>query len=192
MTIEPIVGWRAWRLRRDKGRPRLVPIGRGRSWPSLKPAKARCWKDRRHQAPDMTCTCGLYAVSDPALLRRARSPALVGTVALWGRIAEHALGWRGAFAYPQRLALVCPVCLYQRAIASSRPTVVAGYRDDSLVPLCEEHLRVARSCGSPPRDLIPARSVLTEVVESYGTDPLVFRDPGRSTTTSADRQTLAT
>lgn len=180
-VTEAIEGWRAWRLVLDGGIPSLVPVGKGGTWPRLRMARARCLIRRRHQAPDVYCSCGLYATSDPALLRRARSPAVVGTVALWGRVVEHTLGWRGEFAYPQQLALVCHVCLSQRGVASSQPGDVVAGSDRSLVPLCERHLHVAQECDSPRLDLIPARLILAGVTESYATEPLVslpdFKQP---------------
>ena len=137
LTVGQVDGWRAWRLRRRGSRVALVPNGRrGAAWPPRRPAVANCWRARRHRAPEPACTCGLYAVGDPTALQAARSPAVVGTVALWGTVVEHAFGYRGQLAYPQRLALVCHVCLFQRGIIDACPDVVAVHRDGSLVPLC--------------------------------------------------------
>ena len=98
----------------------------------------------------------------------------MGTVALWGRVVEHALGWRGEFAYPQRLALVCHLCLYQRGVACSQPRVVVAYRGGALVPVCDGHLRVTLECGSARCEVLPAEGILSELVEGYAIDPLVL------------------
>ena len=37
------------------------------------------------------------------VLRRTRCPAVIGRVALWGRVIEHELGYRARYGYPQRL-----------------------------------------------------------------------------------------
>ena len=46
-------------------------------------------------------------------LRRTRCPAVLGRVALWGRVIEHEHGYRARFAYPQRLRLICQFCFWQ-------------------------------------------------------------------------------
>ena len=173
-TAEPVEAWRAWQLALDRSGPSLIPIGKGRAWPRRSAAAARCWKQRSHQAPAIACTCGLYATRDATLLRHARSPAVVGTVALWGRVVEHALGWRGELAYPQRLALACHVCLFQRGVACAQPSVVVAHRGGALVPVCDDHLRVTFECGSDRCEVLPAEGILSELVEGYAIDPLVL------------------
>ncbi|HXF36669.1 MAG TPA: hypothetical protein VNO17_05740, partial [Actinomycetota bacterium] len=112
-TPEPVEAWRAWTLwgRRDGTGLRLRPIaGRSRPWPPLRPAEASCGLARLHAAPNLHCSCGLHGTRHPAALKRAKDPAVVGTVALWGTVIEHDLGYRARFAYPQRLRLVCTFC----------------------------------------------------------------------------------
>jgi hypothetical protein len=170
----PVEGWRAWRLALDRQGLTLMPIGRGNPWPRLDPASARCWKRRRHRAPESGCTCGLYAVNDAALLSRARSPAAIGTVALWGAVIQHTLGWRAEFAYPQRLALVCHVCLFQRGVARSRADLVTEHPDGRLVPLCARHLRVTRACERNPFDVISAGEIQAELLGGYAVEQLAW------------------
>lgn len=88
-------------------------------------------------------------------------------MALWGRVAEHRLGWRAAVAYPSSITLVCHVCLFQRGVHASPPDVVVGHRDGSLVPLCDDHLRVARACDQAFAALIPAETVFEDLTRSY-------------------------
>jgi hypothetical protein len=165
-------GWRAWHLYARGTQLSLAPIGRGRWWPHLRPAIAACWRVRRHRAPIEGCTCGLYAVADAAPLDAARSPAVIGTVALWGTVIEHAIGYRAEFAYPQRLTLVCHVCAFQRGVGRARPDIVAAFRGGSLVPLCDHHRRVREECDPTSFDVVPAREVLGALTSSYAVEQL--------------------
>jgi hypothetical protein len=171
LCAEPIEGWRAWRLALDRHGVSLVPIGKGRRWPKQRAAAARCFRHRSHRAPIAGCTCGLYAANDVRLLDRARSPSVLGTVALWGTVIQHARGWRGEFAYPQRLRLVCHICLGQRT-AGTEPGSVAAYRDGHLVALCERHLSVTRACGRDRFDVVASDDVLATLLDDYAVDRL--------------------
>lgn len=174
-AVEPVLGWRAWALggRRDGSEPRLRPItGRGRAWPPRRPAEATCGLARLHGAPNLHCSCGLHAATDPEALRRAKDPAVVGTVALWGTVIEHARGYRARFAYPQRLRLVCTFCFWRWGLARSRADVVGLLPRGRLVPLCRDHAALSRRYGLVPRHLLDARAVLQELLAAYAVDPL--------------------
>jgi hypothetical protein len=177
LTIaEPVEGWRGWRLAVDRGRPVLIPLGRGKAWPGRRPLVAQCWRRRRHHAPVVACTCGIYAVPDRAQLRHARSPAVVGPVALWGRVVVHTSGWRAELGYPQRLGLICAVCGIARTPADSRPDIVAACRDGSLIPLCARHLRLAHVCGSYGRfDTLSVETTLAALADDYAVEPIDVR-----------------
>jgi hypothetical protein len=172
LCIEPVEGWRAWRLALDRRGVSLVPNGRGRPWPKQKAADAGCWRHRSHDAPVAACTCGLYATNDRTLLDRARSPSVVGTVALWGRVIQHSLGWRAEFAYPQRLGLVCHVCLSQRGVTGPDPGSVIAYPDGHLVAVCAHHLSITRECDSDRFDVLPGREILASLLDDYAVDRL--------------------
>jgi len=47
---------------------------------------------------------------------------VIGTVALWGGVIEHELGYRAEFGYPQRLRLICPECFSADAVGALRPS----------------------------------------------------------------------
>lgn len=51
--------------------------------------------------------CGLYAVKKRSQLHVSYgtrdAPAIIARVALWGRVDEHELGYRGQYAYPLRI-----------------------------------------------------------------------------------------
>lgn len=176
--VEPIQAWRAWTLtgRRDGSEVRLRPIaGSTRAWPVLVPARATCSKRRLHAVPGARCACGLHAVSEPFLLRRARNPAVVGTVALWGRVVEHEHGFRAELAYPQRLRLVCHLCFWRTGTAAPAPDVVIRLRGGRMVPLCLEHLEASERYGYPVPRLVPAYEVEGSMLSAYGVD--LLRDP---------------
>lgn len=119
---EPLVGWRAWHLVDTDAGVRLHAIGRAATWEPGVAHEAVClrrrsWRERfrprhDHAAPDWACTCGVWAARTlPAALNvldiygRKWKPLhrVVGTVALWGEVIEHAHGWRAEHAYPVRL-----------------------------------------------------------------------------------------
>ena len=118
------------------------------------------------------CSCGLYGVKDPSLLREARDPAVLGTVELWGRVMEHELGFRGALGYPQRLGLICCFCSVQRGGTVGTVAHVARVRRRRLVPLCEPHLALAGRCGYPIGELLNPSDVLAELLGAYAVDPV--------------------
>lgn len=184
LALEPIVAWRAWSLtsRREFTHLRLRPIaGRSHPWPPMREAEARCKLARMHEAPNPDCSCGLHGAQDPDMLRRAKSPSVIGTVALWGRVVEHELGYRGQYAYPQRLRLACHLCLWRWGLRSLPPTVVVRVQRGRLVPLCDEHLAVSGRYGFPVRPISDARQVEADLLATYAVDllPVPEPSPGR-------------
>ena len=120
--FEPLVAWRVWAVEREDGAARLRSLYRPSIWPVGIPLVARCqsrrfrlWRRTLHEAPESTCTCGIYAV--PPYYIPKRSGALppgctpvIGQVSLWGDVVECERGWRAGFAYPARL-YVPSVCV---------------------------------------------------------------------------------
>src|SRR5262249_15273706 len=84
-----------------------------------RPQLLRPWRRRPpdHDPPWRLCTCGLYAVDrleralvyldraayGPEPLRNRLFCRVLGRVALWGSVLECEHGWRGSYAYPERL-----------------------------------------------------------------------------------------
>jgi hypothetical protein len=167
-SVEPVVGWRAWRLRRGAdGTLRLQPAFRGSPWGPREPVRAECVRRRRHGAPKRRCTCGLYGFRDGREVGLGGTRlAAVGQVSMWGRVVEHDLGYRAQLAYPARLRLVCSVCLTM----GERPAtpVLVSEEGGFLLPLCEEHARSHRDHG----ELYPAADIEAELLSTYAVDLL--------------------
>lgn len=170
LVLGPVVAWRSWALTGHGTELRLRPVaGSRRPWPPRRPAEARCGHLRFHRAPAIGCTCGLYATREPELLRRTRGPVVIATVALWGTVVEHPLGYRARFGYPERLRLVCAICFWRLGFDGSRePTEVVTPSGGRRMPLCEAHLETARAAELPIRGLSPAAEVLSTLLHVYG------------------------
>ena len=172
-STEPLVVWRSWRLCLQREAPRICPIGdHGHPWSPFAPLKAACARRRFHPAPAPGCACGIYGLKDVMVLGSTRSPAVIGTVALWGRVIEHQLGFRGEFAYPQRLRLVCVECFWRRGPFASDPTFVALFRRGTALPLCPAHLAVARECDLHIRSVRSASEMEESLLSAYAVDLL--------------------
>ena len=173
--------WRTWSLAEDRRTrtPILRPIGSDRRpWAPREAMRARSCRHRSHRAPVEDCTCGLYAVEEPDLLRAARDPAVIGTVDLWGRVLEHERGYRAEFAYPQRLALICAQCFWRRGAGKGTVDRVARIGRRQLTPTCEEHLATAIDVGYPVRGFLDPTEVLGSLLGSYLVDPIDRRLAG--------------
>jgi len=172
---EPVVAWRTWQLtgRRDGANLRLRPVaGHARPWLPQRATEAMCRLGRMHAAPNVDCTCGLHATREPDPLRRTKSPAVLGRVALWGRVVEHELGFRGQFGYPQRLGLGCFLCFWRWGPLRSRADAVGYFGRGRLMPLCHEHFDAAIRYGLTPASRLDAELIEQRLRETYVVDAL--------------------
>ena len=172
---EPIVAWRAWALtgHRDGTGLLLRPVAkRARTWRPREVVEASCRTSRWHDAPDPACTCGLHGTHGLEVLRKTKCPAVLGRVALWGRVVEHEHGYRAQFAYPQRLRLICQFCFWMTGARRAAPTHVGWFPRDVLMPMCDEHLAVARRNGVSPRAVLHADDVALRLRDTYAVDAL--------------------
>jgi hypothetical protein len=176
---EPLIGWRVWQLAERRGRPMLAPATASDDlWPALRPFRAGCRATvrRHHRAPDPACACGIYA-SDSlvSFLAAGWTPdvSVIGQVSLWGRVVEHASGWRAAFAYPARLRLICAGCLRERRGAGT-PAVV-GRVEGRLVATCLQHAGDGPGWRGDPRSPaeVEASLLATYAVDLLPTEPFV-------------------
>jgi hypothetical protein len=182
-----IVGWRTWDLSLDEvAGPRLHPVGSGVDvWVPRQPLRARCavapflvFFRPPHEAPDPGCRCGIYAARSVEAFERPRPawppPPVVGTVSLWGRVVEHERGWRAAFAYPDRLRLVCAMCAWFEP-GPGTPVIVHEFLG-RLYALCERHrggIEVPDTRRSSPTGLDPA-ALQARLLDAYAVDLLPF------------------
>ena len=127
--MAPLVGWRCWLVGEVCGAPRLVSVVYHVVWQPRQELTAEClrwrpqllrpWRRRPpdHDPPRECCKCGVYAAdtlqralfyldrdgygTEP--LRYRVLCRVLGRVALWGSVVECEHGWRGLYAYPERL-----------------------------------------------------------------------------------------
>jgi hypothetical protein len=118
-----------------------------------------------HRSPEPGCTCGYYAANGPARLARAgRTAGVIGTVSMWGRVIEHAKGWRARHMYPARLRLICPRCLWLGRFPGVPDRVVTDR--DRLLPSCSDHARTAHGA------ILDVGAVQAELLDAYRVDQL--------------------
>jgi hypothetical protein len=158
--IAPVVGFRAWRLGRDRLLSPYIPC----RWDG-RTMHAECydanrsllrgqgWLDEPHGSPDARCQCGIYAYHRPGLRAYYGEFAWAeGIIAAWGRIEVHADGFRSEHARIEALARP------DRDEPEVRATVERVARDLG-VPLLEraELAGAAAAYGEPlPSSLLPA------------------------------------
>ena len=174
LVLEPVIGWRMWKLRRLPGGGLLIesPV-RPLPWMPREPARARCVATTgRGRPPHERCTCGLYAASSPERLRAAGVPlagprcSVTGTVAMWCRVIEHHFGYRGELGYPDRIRLVCAPCLL--VAGSALPTRVFAGPTGELMALCASHAPDRTALEIAPAEL------QAELLSTYAVDLLPF------------------
>jgi len=185
-SSEPAEGWRIWNLSEDRAGPTLLPAGSGVDhWPARRAVEARCGVPSilsigrgPHRAPAFACRCGIYAGHSLETFSRPRPawppPSVVGTVALWGTVIEHELGWRGQFAYPYRLALACVLCAWFEP-GPGKPAVFHAFAR-RLYALCEEHrggIMVPDGRRTRAIDVTP-NALQARLLDAYAVDLLPF------------------
>jgi hypothetical protein len=130
-AIDPVVGWRSWRVRDGGDGFVLVSASRDAPWPPGATLAAAC--EAGHPAPCGACTCGIYAAREPGpaveylaphvkAAERIVTPEIlgydavlaVGLVALWGSVIVCEWGWRAQYAYPRELFVPAAVKHYRR------------------------------------------------------------------------------
>ena len=141
--ISPIVGYRVWTLS-TMGLKSLC----GEQWHPAQSLAARCRASTvvgtiasrvegndSHDAPQVNCTCGIYAVKTLHHFRSARYEqfGIYGEVYLWGTVVEHELGYRAQLAYPKNFFLSPDALPFTLAEIQSRLNMLTAYRSDVFV-----------------------------------------------------------
>jgi hypothetical protein len=154
--VEPIVGYRQWRLLEG----RLRSLFSESSWlgPEL---QARCPVGGHDPqiTPAQACSCGIYAYYDPCprTASAATHDLIGGAVVVWGRIELHATGMRAEHA--RIVALALPVSRGPKRRAAAE---VAERLGIPLVPhrrlrsAAAEHGAPLQSSLRPPQRLARA------------------------------------
>ena len=184
LTIEPFVGWRRWSV---------VPYGPQRSPVLASTIVGHRWGESRHhafctpledeelpakthRAPEVDCTCGVYAYKGPiSEIWSGIGLWAEGHVMLWGRVLEGRLGYRA-----EQAQIVAPLSVRIRCepepglpgwsgvLCKRRPTTVLLGRD-AFVPLCEYHRRHESGEQELPPDLFGVM-VRKELRDRYGVE----------------------
>jgi glycine cleavage system H lipoate-binding protein len=110
--VEPLVGYRAWRLEDDGA---LVPWslhGTGAWEPGVNTARCHLHtvvagrRATRHRPPAPDCMCGLYALASCSDRRlHGCDDQIVGAIAVWGDVELHRTGFRAEHAAVVALSL---------------------------------------------------------------------------------------
>ncbi|HET7214833.1 MAG TPA: hypothetical protein VFL79_14675 [Terriglobia bacterium] len=162
--VEPLLGWRTWKIRTPFPGPDACPglssIILDKMWAPRRKFSAEHSFDlgaRCRGLLDLACSCGIYAFNDPleafVYLMRIRDRLLgmsveiaMGTVSLWGKVVECRLGYKAEYAYPHHIYLPASFARFLPAV-SSRFGVGTGIyaftTDDEL------SLAVAPASGYP-------------------------------------------
>jgi hypothetical protein len=157
--IEPVVGFRRWRLVGERLTSPFIPLRweepvvHARCYPANRSLLfGEGWLDEPHEAPHPDCRCGIYAWHELPSPGPVPDPDRVfGVVALWGRVEVHADGMRAQHARIAALGLPSSMGPAQtarlQAIAARLGVSLAGEADLRRIAL--EH-------GSPlPATLLP-------------------------------------
>ncbi|HEX8105005.1 MAG TPA: hypothetical protein VF533_20455 [Solirubrobacteraceae bacterium] len=108
----PLVGFRAWRLGRDRLLSPYIPCRwEGRTMhaecydANRSLTRGQGWLDEPHVSPDPRCQCGIYAYHRPGLRAYYGEWAWAeGIIAAWGRVEVHHDGFRAEHARIEALA----------------------------------------------------------------------------------------
>ena len=122
LYLNPIIGYRRWRVRVIRGKLTLLSILHTYDWPMQKPLIAECKCSHInyvHLGPDintLTSDCGIYAYKSYELMSEdiPQHDGIFGRVALWGRVVEAEKGYKATKAYPLQIdGGFCILCLKQ-------------------------------------------------------------------------------
>jgi hypothetical protein len=131
--ISLVVAYRAWQLDAT-GLKSLCgePWHPGRALAAACKTSVRITAHDVHDAPQMNCTCGIYAAKSHADLRTAGYAGfgIHGEVYLWGIVVEHELGWRAQYACPKNFFLPLEILPVSMSVLEPRLKTLAAFGCD--------------------------------------------------------------
>jgi len=148
--IEPLVGFRNWRVEGDALASPYTPV----VWREAVMC-ARCLHGGGHRAPHPSCGCGLSAYREPQTrFATVNFRGVCGIVSLWGRVQAHTDHVRAEYARIEALALYAGWSGRQRSAVTS----IARQLGADLVDLWEQR-GAADAYGTALRPL-PASAIV--------------------------------
>lgn len=117
-------------------------------------------QQRKHQAPDAECGCGLYAWHTLDMLKSKQSGdqrTIYGAVAGWGKVFAHNTGWRA-----EKARILAVSTTAESELRQGFARLVADMYKVPLVPFDMLQLEGARHAGAIPNDMIPAAPEVTK------------------------------
>jgi hypothetical protein len=151
--IEPVVGFRVWRVIDDRLLSPYIPcrwegrVMHATCYPANRSLQfGRGWLDAPHESPHPECKCGIYAYHRPGMHGYVGEWEWVeGIVTVWGRVEAHAAGLRAEHARVE-------------AIADGRPAARSVAERLGADLIARDALEeTAHRYGTPvPRELLPA------------------------------------
>jgi hypothetical protein len=147
--IEPLVGFRNWRVDGDALVSPYTPV----AWREAVMC-ARCLADGHHRAPHPSCGCGLSAYREPQTrFAIVDFRGVCGIVSLWGHVEAHADHVRAEYARVEALALYRGWSERQRAAVRA----IAGDLRADLVDLWGQ--REAAAAYGVPLSVVPGAAL---------------------------------
>ncbi|HTU97622.1 MAG TPA: hypothetical protein VMF14_17370 [Solirubrobacteraceae bacterium] len=158
--IDPIIGYRQWRLVRGA----LTSLFNDTRWERVQ-LSARCHGGDHHPevVPEHACSCGIYAYYDPCprTASAVTRELVAGAVVMWGRVELHGTGLRAEHARIVGLELPLSLGPKRRHVLQ-----VADQLGVAAVP--HRQLRsVAREHGAPVDQSLRPPRVRQPVVSSW-------------------------
>lgn len=142
MVPHYVVGYRGWVIvEQADGRFALASVNDQYLWKYKQKFEAKCQGSglsrhfnnmvSSHDVPDRNCTCGVYAFDAKNFVKvDSAICAVMGTVAMWGRVVHHKAGYRAQFAYPLSLTLISGGAATRQGrlkTADLTPEILSGY-----------------------------------------------------------------
>jgi hypothetical protein len=160
--VEPLLGWRAWRIWTPLSGSDLCPdfssVILHTPWTPRERFSAEHSFDLGVNCRgllDPCCSCGIYAFRDPleafVYLMKIRDRLLgmsvevaLGTVSLWGRVIECELGYKAQYAYPRHIYLPASFVRFLPKVRSAFGVTAGVY-----ISTREEEISLPVSLGAP-------------------------------------------